>query len=86
MAKEKDIGALWVKQGAKGQYLSGYVEIDGQKHPIVCFLNSYKKEAKHPDYRILKSEKQAPRERTEEEQRAPLNEESGGDDLLDVPF
>lgn len=67
--KGKDIGALWVKRGSKGEYLSGYVEIGGQKYPVVCFPNGYKKEAKHPDYRILPSEKR--------EQRAPAEEAQG---------
>jgi len=99
MAKGNDIGALWVKQGAKGEYLSGYVMINDQKYPIVCFINGYKKEAKHPDYRILPSEKRGegggyPERppRSYEEQAAPLNErgqapeKNPDDDLTDVPF
>lgn len=95
--KKQSIGALWVKQGAKGDYLSGYVEVDGQKVPLVCFINGYKKEAKHPDYQIYKSEpRQGQGERTETEQRAPLNETvekpttaTQDDDIIypdDIPF
>jgi len=90
MAKGKDIGALWQKTSTKGSYLSGYIEVDGVKKNIVCFINTYKSEQKHPDYKIYPSEPREggrePRERTDEEQRAPLNENSGGEDLLDVPF
>ena len=50
MAKDDNIGALWVKEGGR---MSGYIEIDGKKTNIVLFVNTYKKEDKHPDYNIL---------------------------------
>jgi hypothetical protein len=53
MAFEKDpneIGALWLKSGAKGDYLTG--EIGGQK--VVCFAVTAKSE-KSPTWRVLKS-------------------------------
>ena len=53
---EKDIGALWIKNGAKGQYMTGTIEINGEKLNIVCFTNQNKKETKHPDWRILKAQ------------------------------
>jgi hypothetical protein len=61
MASENDkaIGALWVKNGPKGQYMTGDIEIDGKKTKLVCFLNQYKKEEKHPDWRIMESEPRA---------------------------
>jgi uncharacterized protein (DUF736 family) len=59
--KEQDIGALWQKQSAKGPYLSGSITLAGAKYEIVCFLNNFKKEAKHPDYRIFLSQ---PREQS----------------------
>ena len=49
------LGALWIKESEKGQYMSGYIEIDGKKINIVCFKNTYKKEDKHPDWQVLKS-------------------------------
>lgn len=53
MAFEKDpneIGSLWLKSGAKGDYLTG--EVGGVK--VVCFsVNS--KNPKAPTYRVLKS-------------------------------
>lgn len=88
----KDIGALWIKRSSKGEYLSGSVEIDGKKHFIVCFLNSYKKETKHPDYKIYPSE---PRPRTDAEDReydkkadaAMAAEEAGSEpNTDDIPF
>lgn len=58
MANES-IGALWINESEKGKYMSGVVEINGEKHPIVVFKNSYKKEEKHPDYRILPKKQKA---------------------------
>lgn len=56
MAKEDNIGALWIKERGR---MSGYVEIDGKRTNIVCFTNGYKKEDKHPDYNILISRPKA---------------------------
>jgi hypothetical protein len=52
---KKDLGALWIKRGGKGEYMTGTIEIGGEKLNIVCFLNDNKKEQKHPDWRILRS-------------------------------
>lgn len=57
MAFEKDpneIGALWSRRGAKGEFLSGHVEIDGQKVDIVCFAVNGKSD-KSPAWRVMKS-------------------------------
>jgi uncharacterized protein (DUF736 family) len=61
MAFEKDpneIGALWSKTGAKGEYMTG--TINGE--PVVLFRNTNKRSEKAPDWRVLKSQ---PRERTQ---------------------
>ena len=51
--KEKSIGALWENSKSDGSiWMSGSIEIDGKKLSIVAFHN-YKKEAKHPDYKIF---------------------------------
>lgn len=53
MAYEKnpdELGALWLKSGSKGDYMTG--EINGEK--VVCFaINSQNPKA--PTYRVLKS-------------------------------
>jgi uncharacterized protein (DUF736 family) len=39
---EKSIGALWVKTSRNNEdFMSGEVEINGQKHPIVVFANRF---------------------------------------------
>lgn len=54
--KKKDCGAMWWHTSQKGtRYLSGNIEIDGKKHQIVMFENSYKEQEKHPDYKIYPS-------------------------------
>jgi len=56
MSDKKDIGVLWTHESKKGvKYLSGSIEIDGKKHEIVIFKNTFKQEAKHPDFRIFPS-------------------------------
>jgi hypothetical protein len=52
-AKNPDeLGALWKKTGAKGEYLTG--TINGV--PVVVFKNERKVEgSKQPDWRVLKS-------------------------------
>ena len=56
---EKSIGGLWKNKTKKGDtYLSGSIEIGGEKVKIVIFKNNYKEEEKHPDYRIFESKPQ----------------------------
>lgn len=48
-----DIGCLWKKQSAKGmEFMSGSIEINGEKINIVIF-SQQKKSEKAPDYKIL---------------------------------
>lgn len=57
MPYEKDpneLGALWVKTGAKGEYMTGTVEINGAKVNIVCFRND-RASGNQPQWRVLKS-------------------------------
>ena len=62
MPYEKDpneIGALWLKQGSKGPYLTG--TINGVN--VVCFQNTRNTSDKQPEYRVLKS---TPREKRDD--------------------
>jgi hypothetical protein len=53
--KQKSIGALWENQSSKGKYFTGQLEIDEKKIKIVVFANGFKKEDKHPDWKIYVS-------------------------------
>ena len=55
--KKQSIGALWGHESRNGaKYLSGVIEVGSVKWDIVIFKNTFKQEAKHPDYRIFLSE------------------------------
>lgn len=59
--KKQSIGALWEKKTKNGDTLfSGSIEIDGKKTKIAVFKNGYKKEDKHPDWKIFIDDYQAP--------------------------
>lgn len=56
-ANPDELGALWVKSSAKGEYMTG--TINGQA--VVCFPNT-SDNPKAPQWRVMKSK---PRERPE---------------------
>jgi len=47
-----ELGALWLKEGRKGQYMTG--TIAGQR--VVIFKNTRKSSDKAPDFRVLKAQ------------------------------
>jgi uncharacterized protein (DUF736 family) len=51
--KSNDVGAIWIKTGQYGDYLSISIEINGVKQNFSAFPNKYKEPGdKKPDYRI----------------------------------
>lgn len=87
MAQNESIGALWKNEGKNGTYLSGNVEIDGRKVPIVIFPNTYKKPGeKTPDYRILPKKQKSD---TYVQPGSPADDHANGRDAFggdDIPF
>lgn len=57
----KSIGGLWLKDGKKGKYFSGEVELFGTKQHILVFKNDKGDNERRPDYRIY-----VPNDETEE--------------------
>ncbi len=55
--RQQSIGGLWLKEKKDGgKYMSGSIEVAGQKVQIVIFRNTHKQEGeKTPDYRIYES-------------------------------
>ena len=83
--RENELGALWKKTSKAGKpYMSGKIKTPaGEELSVVVFTNDYKKEGKHPDYRIMKSE---PRNE-QTQQQAQGGEQSEWDTFTDdVPF
>lgn len=52
----KKVGALWKKEGKKGTFLSGEIEIGKGKVHILVFKNQDKESDNQPDYRIMLAE------------------------------
>lgn len=59
-----EIGALWRKQGRKGEFLTGEINIDGVAHRFIAFPNQTFDKPNRPAYRILKAK--SPEERQKE--------------------
>lgn len=57
---EDKLGALWQKTGAHGDYFSGEIELNGEKHRIVVFANQRKTAEKQPDWHIFRSVPRVP--------------------------
>lgn len=55
MSSLNEIGALWKRTGAKGEYFTGTVTINGQAIELRVFKNDYKKMDKHPDFKVFLS-------------------------------
>lgn len=53
--REEELGALWKKTNERGEYFTGSLTVDGQKIDVVVFPNNFKKQERHPDFRILKA-------------------------------
>lgn len=61
---DQELGALWLRTSAKGDYMTGTIKIDGTEIQVVCFRNK-SDNAKAPTWRVLKSkprDESAPRQ------------------------
>ena len=61
---QREIGAFWTRDSAKGKYLSGSIEVDElgvkKKMKVVMFPNRYKDNDKKPDYVLYVSKDAEP--------------------------
>jgi uncharacterized protein (DUF736 family) len=86
--KEAEIGALWLRKSKDGNttYLSGVIN----GIPVIVFKNGFKKEDKHPDYRVYKSEpKSTPAATTDNKRKFAATDnkrKSAADKDDDIPF
>jgi hypothetical protein len=75
----KTIGSLWIKNGAKGKFLAGELEMEGREGPrvrVMVFPNKDKKD-RQPDYRVVLADD----ERVQPKKQAPAE-----DDFESEPF
>lgn len=65
----KDCGGMWIRQGKKGEFLSGKFQPEGRNGPSYSFMAFENKNARdrEPDWRIVMTEddEQRPTERQE---------------------
>ena len=74
--KDREMGALWKKQGRSQTYLSGTVKrADGTTQRVIVFENKNKKAENQPDFVIYESKPQ-------EAPATAAATSGGGDDLL----
>ena len=53
--QEREIGALWNRNGSNQKYLSGKLKLaDGSTLDVVIFSNKYKNADNQPDFRVYK--------------------------------
>ena len=51
-----EIGALWIKEGKGQKFMSGYVEVGGEKKRVIVYSNKYKDQNPNsPDFRMYLS-------------------------------
>lgn len=56
--KDRKLGALWIKESARGEYMSGLVKWEGKEIPVVCFRNTNKEKGdRRPDWDMLVAKK-----------------------------
>ena len=73
------IGALWLKDGKKGKFMSGQIELDGKKISVLVFKNN-KTKPTHPDYQIVLAEDRGQRPQQYQSGPEPFEDDS------EVPF
>lgn len=79
--KQTEHGALWIKTSARGEYMTGTVQIGEIKVKVVAFKNTNKKNQNEPDWRILESKPMEQKTndlptRTDEEKAEDINPEN----------
>ena len=79
----KNVGGLWLKEGAKGKFMSGEIELGGVKQHILIFRNDKDGVEKRPDYRIYISQEEKP---IPPEESGFPQDEFKDDKFPDIPF
>lgn len=81
-------GALWINTSGDKEFLRGEVTIDGTKHKIICYKNSFKKEGEiTPDWNLFVDvpDKKDYQEKQPNQNPAPAQQQAPVEDD-DIPF
>ena len=74
--QEREIGALWKRNGSNQKYLSGKIKLaDGSSMDVVVFTNKYKNADNQPDFRVNKGTPSGSPQPTESKGQAEAVEE-----------
>mgnify|MGYP001265588213 FL=1 len=76
--KEREIGALWKREGQKQRYLSGKMTVDGKVVNVVIFVNKFKEKDNQPDFRVYEDR---PREEGSSQNPKPSSKQEMDEDL-----
>jgi uncharacterized protein (DUF736 family) len=73
---EREIGALWKREGRNQKYLTGKMkQPDGSEQQVVIFSNKNKTKDNQPDFRVYKSEPRPEQEAVTESAASGENED-----------
>jgi hypothetical protein len=53
--REREVGALWMKQGTTQDFMSGHCSVNDEKIELVVFKNKNKTSDRAPDYILYKN-------------------------------
>tara|TARA_R100000008_G_scaffold41376_1_gene23838 strand:- start:2075 stop:2365 length:291 start_codon:yes stop_codon:yes gene_type:complete len=53
--REREVGALWMKQGTTQDFMSGHCSVNDEKVELVVFKNKNKTSDRAPDYILYKN-------------------------------
>lgn len=81
--QEREVGALWKKDGANQKYLTGHIkDKDGNSQQVVIFSNKQKTKDTQPDFRVYKSVPKEDRQQVSTQDESTESTESTDSDVL----
>jgi hypothetical protein len=82
--REREVGALWMKQGTSQDFMSGHCSIEDQKVELVVFKNKNKTSDRAPDYILYKSRRLDEQGAPEASQAPSPSTEAATDEVPDL--
>jgi len=65
------VGSLWLRDGQKGKFMAGVININNQEIPIMVFKNDKGDNPKRPDYQIMQVDQDDQSNQNQERNQAP---------------